>query len=315
MSNLGAIRSRPWRSADDLRLMTGAVSAEWAGPRRPLVPCTAGDLEWWTALGGPDADWPARIRLWEDGGRVVAWAWFNTPTALDWFVTAALGSDVQAAIRDDILEWHRGVATAAPVPAGEDRSDAAAQLEVWAPDGSAEADHVVSRGWTATDVLLTQYHQPLDVEIELPRLAEGYRLRTMRGPQDIPDRVEIHRAAFAPSKMTVEKYEILVRQDHYAFDRDVVIEAPDGSFAAFTMAWADPAGSIGELEPVGTHPDHQRRGLGRVVTTEALRRLRAAGLRDAMVFSLRSNTPSEALYRSVGFREIALHRRYTQPLG
>ena len=40
----------------------------------------------------------------------------------------------------------------------------------------------------------------------------------------------------------------------------------------------------------------------------------AGGLRDAMVFSLRSNIASEALYRSVGFREGALHRRYTKPI-
>jgi hypothetical protein len=43
--------------------------------------------------------------------------------------------------------------------------------------------------------------------------------------------------------------------------------------------------------------------------------MREAGLRDALVFSLRSNTASEALYRSAGFDEVALHRRYTKPLG
>jgi ribosomal protein S18 acetylase RimI-like enzyme len=42
--------------------------------------------------------------------------------------------------------------------------------------------------------------------------------------------------------------------------------------------------------------------------------LREAGARDAMVFSLRSNTASEALYRSAGFDEIAIHRIWTKPL-
>lgn len=45
-----------------------------------------------------------------------------------------------------------------------------------------------------------------------------------------------------------------------------------------------------------------------------LRLMRAAGLRDALVFSLRSNAASEALYRSAGFHELALHRRYIKRL-
>jgi ribosomal protein S18 acetylase RimI-like enzyme len=114
--------------------------------------------------------------------------------------------------------------------------------------------------------------------------------------------------------MTDEKYEILVGQDHYDWSNDLIVEAPDGSFAAFAMCWADPVGSVGEFEPVGVHPDHQRRGLGRAVMRQGLRRLRELGLRDAIVFSLRSNAASEALYRSAGFSELAVHRLYTKPL-
>ena len=139
---------------------------------------------------------------------------------------------------------------------------------------------------------------------------------TSCGPCAVPRtsrrRVEVHRAAFAPSKLTIAKYELLVRQPHYAFDRDVVVEAPDGSFAAFAMCWIDPVGRVGEFEPVGVHPDHQRRGLGRVVMRHGLRLMRAAGMLDAIVFSLRTNAASEALYRSAGFDELAIHRRYTK---
>jgi hypothetical protein len=42
--------------------------------------------------------------------------------------------------------------------------------------------------------------------------------------------------------------------------------------------------------------------------------MRAAGIRDALVYSLRSNAASEALYRAAGFDEIAIHRRYVKPL-
>ena len=59
--------------------------------------------------------------------------------------------------------------------------------------------------------------------------------------------------------MTVrESYTRLTTLPHYRFEDDLVVEAPDGSLAAFAMAWWDPAAKVGEFEPVGTHPDHQR---------------------------------------------------------
>ena len=96
-------------------------------------------------------------------------------------------------------------------------------------------------------------------------------------------------------------------------DLDAVVEAPDGTFAAFTMCWLDRAAQLGYFEPVGTHPDHQRRGLGKAVNTHGLRLLQAAGARDAMVYSDSATAASNALYQSVGFREIARHRAYARP--
>jgi ribosomal protein S18 acetylase RimI-like enzyme len=317
------LTSRDYAGVDDLRAMESIVSAAWSSPARPLVHCTVGDLEWWLAGGGPQVDWSSRIRIWSIGGDPVGWGWFAPPASLDWFVRHGVTAAEEAAIRDEILAWHveraRAVAGAEPMPPGDPSAsgDAKAEpalLEVWAVDDRPESGILPGRGWTPTDVVLTQYMQALDLELDPPRVPDGYVLRSLRGPEDIPARVEVHRAAFAPSRMTIEKYAIAVRQDHYAFDRDIVVEAADGSFAAAAICWADPVGSIGEFEPVGTHPDHQRRGLGRVIMRHGLRLMRAAGLRDALVFSLRSNGASEALYRSAGFHEVALHRRYTRPL-
>jgi ribosomal protein S18 acetylase RimI-like enzyme len=306
-----ALTSSAYADRDDLLAMESIVSAAWASPARPLVHCTIGDLEWWLAGGGPDVDWSSRIRIWSIGGDPVGWGWFSPPASLDWFVRPGLGPDDEAAIRDEILIWHGERALAI---AGEAASATPVLLDVWAADGWREAAILPQRRWTPTDVVLTQYVQALDFDLDPPRVPEGYVLRSLRGPEDIPDRVEVHRAAFAPSRMTVEKYAIAVAQDHYAFEHDIVLEAADGSFGAAATCWFDPVGSIGEFEPVGTHPDHQRRGLGRVIMRHGLRLMRAAGLRDAIVFSLRSNAPSEALYRSAGFHEVALHRRYTKPL-
>ena len=102
------------------------------------------------------------------------------------------------------------------------------------------------------------------VDDDSPSVDATSRTATASGASARPDEIEarmtVHRAAFAPSKMTVEKYARLTTLPHYRFEDDLVVEAPDGSLAAFAMAWWDPIARVGEYEPVGTHPDHQRRG-------------------------------------------------------
>ncbi len=175
-----------------------------------------------------------------------------------------------------------------------------------------------ARGWTAAaEPGLTHWYRRLDAAapIAVPALPDGYRLRHMRIPDDLAARVEVHRAAFAPSRMTVEKYEALVAMPRYAPEHDLVIEAPDGSLAAFVMTWWNPDAGIGEFEPVGTHPDHQRLGLGRTLNLAGLRLLQDLGATDALVFSHTSNAPSQALYASAGFEAVTQHRAWTLALG
>ena len=302
-----AFTSRPFTGRADLAAIQAPMSASWAGPRRPFVAGTPGDLEWWTCQGGPDADWPSRIRIWERDGEVVGWGWFSPPSSLDWFVADSVADDDERRLRGQILDW---VESRARDVRPADATDPL-ELLAWAGEGWSEEAVLVERGWTATSTALSQFVQPLDIELDPPRVPDGYVLRHVRGPHDFPARVDAHRAAFAPSKLTVEKYALLPALPHYRLEHDLVVEAPDGSIAAFAICWFDPIGSVGEFEPVGTHPDHQRRGLGRAIMRAGLRLMRDAGLRDALVFSDRSNTASEALYHSAGFERVATHRQYS----
>jgi mycothiol synthase len=306
-----ALVSRPFGSLDDLRAMQAAITAAWLTSRRPFVLATIGDVAWWMAQGGPEADWPSRIRIWTEHGRTVGWGWISPPNGLDWFTATDLGQDEEHRLRLEILAWgSERIATLAALPAHGSPPPA---LEAWAADGWPEEHFLTGLGFTPTEETLTQYFQSLDRELPEPVVAPGYTVRAMAGPDEIPARVEVHRSAFAPSKMTVEKYAILVGLEPYRYELDAVVEAPDGTFAAFTMCWLDRAAELGSFEPVGVHADHRRRGLGKAVNTFGLRLLQSAGAREAMVFSGSKNAASEALYRSVGFSPIARHRAYTAP--
>lgn len=310
-------RSHPYAGAPDLTRMQGAISRSWQ-LRRPFVNVAVGDLEWWLALAQPGTDWTDRIRVWPDpadpDGPALAFGWLNPPGELDWHQRADLSADARAALVDEAIAWAASGSRAAAAAGGIVPPET---LQSWALDGDTGLATILrARGWTpAADPAYTHWYQRLDAgPLPEPIVPAGYRVRPIRLPEDTERRVEVHRAAFAPSRMTVEKYEGLARMRHYAPERDIVVEAPDGSFAAFTLAWLDPVAAMGELEPVGTHPDHRRLGLARAANLAAMHALRDAGARDCLVLSHATNEASEALYESAGFEAVSAHRAWTLPL-
>ena len=59
-----------------------------------------------------------------------------------------------------------------------------------------------------------------------------------------------------------------MRSPVYCHNLDIVAIAPDGQIGAFCIVWMDPVNKVGLFEPVGTHPDYQRKGLGKAVMVE-----------------------------------------------
>ena len=73
---------------------------------------------------------------------------------------------------------------------------------------------------------------------------------------------------------------------------------------------ASPATGTCEFEPVGTHPDHRRKGLAGAVMYAAMRRAREIGLRTALVYCKEENLP---FYQSLGFNPIDRAIEYIKP--
>jgi hypothetical protein len=297
----------------DLAAMEACLASSWRRAR-PFVNATAGDLEWWIAGAAPGTDFSRRVRLWTDGDEVVAYGWLSPPRSLDWHQRAGLPAGVRASLVDATLAWASAAVSAIALADGQTPPDA---LEAWTMDADDELNGLLAaRGWApAGEAQYTHWYRRLDDPIEpVPALPDGYRLRHVRLTDDRRARVEVHRAAFAPSRMTVEKYAILEAMPRYAPQHDLVVEAPDGTLAAFTMVWWNPDAGVGEFEPVGTHPDHRRLGLARAVNLAGLHLLRSLGAQDALVFSATTNQASEALYASVGFEPITHDRPWTRPV-
>jgi ribosomal protein S18 acetylase RimI-like enzyme len=248
--------------------------------------CDYGQIAWWAAslpLGETE------VRLWRDEGRLVGWGWLTGGTELEFDVRPS-----HRDVLDEILDW----AHPEELLVRTDHEDAIARIEAHGLVHDPEAP------WIRVNTRSLE-------QIDEPRLPDGYRVRTV-AEHDWPSRVEAHRSAFHPSRFTGAAYAFVRSTRAYRADLDCVVEAPDGSIAAYTLAWLDELNAVGEFEPVGTHVDHRRLGLGRAVGLYALGRLRDLGAASALI-ACRGDAayPIPArLYESLGFREVSRSLAY-----
>ena len=155
----------------------------------------------------------------------------------------------------------------------------------------------------------TQLNERDLTEVEQPVLPDGFRFRTAdeAGPQAA---VQAHLDAWAPSTYTAEGYQGVRQTAAYRGDLHILVEAPDGTMASSTIMWLDEANKTAEFEPVGTHPDYRRLGLGRAMLLHGMHLARAAGATHMTVACLGApgHPKARGLYYSVGFREFVAGR-------
>jgi predicted N-acetyltransferase YhbS len=270
---------------DDLQELLALAQELWcADPRE--VTCTYGQIAWWSA-NVPHGE--SETRLWREGGRLVGWGWVTGGTELEFQVRPT-----HRALLAEVLDW------AAPdellVPSHH--ADAIARIE------ARGLVHMPNAPWMRLN------SRSLD-DLPKPLLPDGYSLRTVR-EGDFASRAAAHRSAFQPSRFRDDVYDFVRATPPYRADLDCVVIAPDGSVAAYTLAWLDEENRVGQFEPVGTHADHQRLGLGRAVNLFALHRLREEGATLALV-ACRGDAAYPIpckLYGSVGFRELSRYPAY-----
>jgi ribosomal protein S18 acetylase RimI-like enzyme len=250
------------------------------------APWHVGDVAWGLRQHeGREDEW--KIRIWKDGDRTVAWSWLKGDRGL-------LELDVRRD-RLDLLDEILAEPEARSSWAFEDDDEVRAALarHGFTREGADVTRHGSLMHFLALDLLEAP---------ERPELPDGFRCRTVE-PDDLAERVAIHRDVWAPSRVTESSFANVQASWPYRASLDCVVEAPDGHFAAYCLMWPDDENRVGELEPVGVREEFRRRGLGAAVCTFALRRLHEEGGRQAIVYCV--SDEACALYESIGFRRHA----------
>ncbi|MEU8972081.1 GNAT family N-acetyltransferase [Streptomyces monashensis] len=308
-------------TAADVQLMQ-SLAQRVTAVRPDLVNSDAsyGELAWsWGKGHARDGESWLR-RLWFSGADPVAWGWARLPhrarrsdgSVAD-VTSACLVYQVHpdhSEMVDEVIDWYDAVAAGIErtvVPSDADEF----ALERWAAHG-----YGIDPGSLGDTGSWTQLNErDLDV-LEQPVLPDGFRFRTAdeAGPRAA---VRAHLDVWAPSTYTAEAYEGVRRTPPYRGDLHVLVEAPDGTMAASTVMWLDEANRTAEFEPVGTHPDYRRLGLGRAMLLHGMHLAREAGAGHMTVACLGAPgyPAARGLYYGVGFRPLSRDVPLIKPRG
>lgn len=133
---------------------------------------------------------------------------------------------------------------------------------------------------------------------------EGFTIRHVKGLDEAEALGVVHGGAFG-SHWQPGEYLKVMQAPGFEMERELVVVAPDGRFAAFLIYWLDSISQSGSFELVGCHPEFQRKGLTRALMYEGMRRMQAAGMTTAFVVHepAEENPAAFALYASLGFKE------------
>jgi len=188
----------------------------------------------------------------------------------------------------------------------EQRADGTRRLCVWSPDCDPLRQNLLAgRGYQKGDWPEHQWRRSLDAPIAEVPLASGYTIRSLGDGLELLERCYASGLGFHEGDIqtAVENrndpawYRNIQTAPLYRRDLDLVAIAPDGAIASFATIWFDDVTRSAYFEPVATVPTHQRRGLGKAVMTDGLRRLQRMGATLALVGGY--SPGANALYRSV----------------
>ena len=288
------MNARSYEGLPDLKAMLDLLSAGTMANNGTHY-IHRGDLQWWLFYTDtPPEVWQSNIRLWFEDNCLIGWALLSPEeNAFDVYVAPRLrGSSNEK----EMLGW-----------AVEEMSAIENLQTIWI----AEDDHTRIRwlnehGFKPEEHFTQYFKRSLSGTLDGLPVTAGFSIRHSRGEEDARLRAACSHAAFGSSKLFEDYWPRtlrLMQSPVYVPEHELFVIAPTGEVAAFCIVWIDELTRVGHFEPVGTHPDFQRRGLGKSLLFEALRRLKSEGMTAADVCTNHDNEAAIPLYESAGLQK------------
>jgi mycothiol synthase len=238
-----------------------------------------------------EENWQRSIGIWEERGRIVGIS--HREEGDNAFLQVRPGYD---SLTGEMLDFAEAVVAV-------ETADGKRRLNVWSrASDTYRNERLVSRGYRRGDDGNHHNAQPLR-QAFIPRLPDGYTFTSAVEETDALRRVNAGHAGFHPEEEALKEVpEHFTRMEQAPLFRpelELMTQYQDGTLTSFCVVWYDEMTKTGMFEPVATHGSHRRRGLGKAMLLEGLRRLQGMGAECAFVESY--GDQRKAFYHAAGF--------------
>ncbi|MDP3488188.1 MAG: GNAT family N-acetyltransferase [Bacillota bacterium] len=256
--------------------------------------------EWGFSLPYLDETQLSKIGVWEDDGRIVALATYETTLGEAYFAYDQDYAFLKKALIEYAVEYLAKV-----------DENGAHSLNMGISESDDEFRQIArDLGFTEgekPEYMSTMHNPDVLPEISLPA---GYSIVSMAEENDLH---KINRVLWRGFNHPGEPPESEIpgrikSQSGPDFRRDITlaVKAPNGNFVSYCGMWYTPDIDYAVVEPVATDPDYRRMGIGKAVVLEGIRRCFAEGAVAVYVGS------GQQFYFDIGFKPIAATRRWSK---
>lgn len=235
-----------------------------------------------------------RIGLWEDEGKIVGVATFDTRLGEAFCLTLP----EYTYLKKDILLY------------AKDNLSKDGEFGVIIRDSDLEfQDIAAGLGFVATQEKEFDSFFYLDKTSTAYDLPEGFHITTMKETFDLYQyRRVLYRGfnhelngegelKFSEEEEQESKKAML--RPNVDLNLKVAVVAPDGNFVSYCGMWYDKDAGFAVIEPVATDPDYRKMGLGKAAVLEGIRRVGELGAKKVLVGSRKQ------FYYSIGLRPFS----------
>lgn len=249
-------------------------------------------------------DWEKYIHIWEENDKIVAVCHKESET--DVFLQIRPKYEYLA---QEMLDFAENMIAIK----GENGKK---HLTVWSTESNKYLnDALTERGYSRGDDGSYFNVQKLNSEY-IPNLSSGYRFVNANEIINPKERNQTVHRGFHPDDKPLDvvtnSFLMMERAPLFKAELELMTQYKDGTLTSFCCIWYDEKTQTGMFEPVCTHINHRRKGLGREMIIEGLRLLKEIGATHAYVASY--GDERKAFYNSAGFVTFDKDRYWTKEI-
>ena len=284
---------RPYRGEVDLPLLTPFIQ------QMPTMSRHCIDLPY--RLSSPTMQTGKDARIWHDAtGTVVGFAaWQFYWAVLDYF---ALPGTYQHEVEKEIFAW----AMARLRELDQERGKPLPYWVEFREDDRERQAVIEAMGFLIDDDdhYYVQFHHALAKPLPEIVVPNGFTIRPFAGESEVEAYTALHRAAFESTSMTSDWRARTLRTPQYQSELDLVAVTADGTLAGFCIGWLNKEKLLGQVEPIGVHPEYHHQGIARALLLELLHRFQAFSAQSVIVETNNDRFAALQSYQSVGFQPL-----------